>query len=143
MSNIKAAFLSFICPGFGQLWQSRNGDFGRYFITFVATALPPIGILISSVTNLVYEPEVVTRYLGVTFGFLCFAIFPFLTQFFATYDAATWNPDDPKPLRKPPLIILCTFGFCMMSTALLIPATSSAREAARKMQCSNNLKQIG
>ncbi len=70
-----------------------------------------------------------------TFGAI--GLIPF-SLFSAFWSYVFWRYSRPRGLLEA-FLILFVFGFCVL---LMLPAVSNAREAARRMQCSNNLKQI-
>ena len=61
------------------------------------------------------------------------------------YEASQHTAAEPtlrQPFRFPWAALLAGMGVCVILVGLLLPATRTAKPAARRMQCSNNLKRI-
>ena len=134
--NLGAAILSFILPGTGQFFQGRpEASVGHLLLYGLSAILPYSAIYFFWV---VLSPILRD---GITPWFLLMPL-PMLMTLFSALDAAYWKPCEPSRMRRPvrtlAIVIVCVF----LALLLILPMICAAREAARRMQCTSNLKQI-
>lgn len=131
------AFMSFILPGLGQLAQGRLKAGLGFFLLFALTgALPVLGCFSLYTSPPTEERDAV--------NFLLILMVPaLLAVLFAALDAAGGIKGKPSPVKKPAFILAGLYILGILITSLLLPAVSRATECSRRMQCQNNLKNIG
>ena len=74
------------------------------------------------------------------FGGLCIPLM--LAYFFPVVDAAVWKQGERTRFLPTTVQFITVIIIMGVLVVLLFPAVPAAREAARRMQCSNNMKQI-
>jgi len=138
------AGLSLICPGLGQLVQGRK-IFVLHLGIYALQILPLALLLFDDVDYWSINDTVYFKMgWGVIVVVLLCSILPFfITILFSSLDAAIWKPGQSPPLQRHfTNLTIITVVYVALS-ALIIPAISAAREAARRVQCSSNIKNIG
>ncbi|MGL6193662.1 MAG: DUF1559 domain-containing protein [Thermoguttaceae bacterium] len=136
-NNRFQAFASLLCPGLGQLLQGRVVAFFWYFAAFVISALIPIVNF-----GYMFSQERFTCFHLVYPYFWFLVPFPVLVIFSSTYDAITWNPNAINSQRDGKRFACVGLACLYLVLVLMIVPVFTAREAARRMQCSGHLSQI-
>ena len=139
--NTTHAFCSLIAPGLGQLLQKRTGAATGFFVLFALTAFLPVLIVsLLFMDRFSYQPMRVHIIHFLLFGGVCIPLM--LAYFFSILDAAVWKQGDRTRFLSTTIQFIVVILALAVLVALLLPAVPSAREAARRMQCSNHMKQI-
>ncbi|MDR1493272.1 MAG: DUF1559 domain-containing protein [Planctomycetaceae bacterium] len=137
LPHLFPAFCSMILPGLGQLIQGRGKAFAGQLALYVLTALVPYCGIISLLNEFPFY------WTSTLFSFSLLLVFPIVMIFFSVLDAACWKTKEKSQLTKPFYRLVVVWGIIyFLLFVLLFPVTSTAREAARRMQCASNLKQI-
>ncbi|MGL6227163.1 MAG: DUF1559 domain-containing protein [Thermoguttaceae bacterium] len=150
-NNTFYAFCSLLLPGLGQLLQKRPREAVGFFMLFLLSGFLPILIVsLLFIDRFSYQPtRVHVLHLSI-FGGLYLVLL--LTIFWSVIDAVKpkevqidnqeEKPNVPVRQRYTFLKLLTAVGIVGLLIALLLPGIPSAREAARRMRCSNNMRQI-
>jgi len=148
--NTFHAFCSLVLPGLGQLLQKRPGAAVGFFVLFLLSGFLPVLIVsLLFMDRFSYQPLRVHLLHISVFGGLFYLFMAAI--FWSAVDAAK-KPEEKQEEKLGEkkkrrfnvtivelLVIIVIIGILV---ALLLPATPAARESARRMQCSNYMKQI-
>jgi type II secretory pathway pseudopilin PulG len=140
--NTSHAFCSLFLPGLGQWLQGRVGAAAGFFVLFILSGFLPLLIVSLLFMDRFSQQPLPMHLLHISLFALLFFLF-MAAILWSALDAAR-KPKETQGGRFP-----FTFGGLLVAIALmgvlivlLLPSIPSAREAARRTQCANNMKQI-
>jgi len=135
--NTSHAFCSLLIPGLGQLLQKRPGAAVGFFVLFIVAGMTPVCNAIIFISELLPHLHPLEHFAHIfVFGVICFPLI--VAIFISLLDAATWKQGD--RIQFKPMIICGTL--CLFVMVLCLPALSAYREAAKRMLCGNNMRQM-
>ncbi len=141
--KIVPAGLSLLCPGLGQLIQGRK-DCVLHFIVYALTLVIPLMFGLHAIDFWTAHESFFCSIYNTILGFGPFClVLPFFAVLFSSLDAAFWEPENPSPLHSAMAKLGCWTVVIVFFLLIFLPAVAAAREASKRMQCTNNLKSIG